>query len=134
MSSSHTVRGRFSSKPNAQSVERVRLVPQDGAGDETDPRWLLVNTTNAEVELWMATVRPLIDHALQDGRRGRVRSLFSPWERKFFESVCEQYTQRVTRGFDYQPLTGKQLFHLRALYVKVALLVEASLRAQETDR
>lgn len=105
--------------------------PTIGSGDDNDPEWLWLNTSNDEIALWLATVKPVLDvravRTKSERHGARFGDIFSPWERAFFASVNERYTSRMIRGFTDRPLSGKQLFILRQMYERVAALAADAL-------
>lgn len=118
---------------------RWRPGPRVGAGDWTDPVWCVLNTTNDLIELMLVTVlnalhddiSPVITQkATQDGK---AFPLYSGWERQFVLSVNEVYEGRTLRGYQDQPLSGKQLVQLYALYHRLAEELAAAMEFKEKE-
>lgn len=101
--------------------------PTPGSGDRFDPEWLLLTTTNDQIEQWLATTLPC---ANANARSWTGRRLFSDWEIQFLVSVDAAYSAKALRGVD-RPLSGKQLFFLSKLFYRVVQEAEVLLTKEE---
>lgn len=123
--------------------ERERKSPREklfqvGAENERDPNWLQAHTSIEEIEMWLCDIKP---HLHAEGPKSRMTKsgrvwgskapIFSEYEREFFVSIDKQYDDRIARGFDQFPLSGKQLVILRSMWVKLA---NSNARLVETMR
>lgn len=98
--------------------------PSIGAGDCTDPVWCVLNTSNDQIEMMLeALLQALEDKVsskIQTHLNRKDADLFSDWEREFVRSVNAAYEERTLRGFNDQPLSGKQLVYLWSYYNRLA--------------
>ena len=94
-----------------------------GAANDLDPDWLVMNTTNEEIELWLMDLASNLHLSKENGRNGfagPATGLFTQWEKDFHASVNKQYDERTARGFTEKPLSGKQLVFLKRLWKRLA--------------
>lgn len=124
---------------NALREIKTSIKPTPGSDDEHDPAWCLLNTSNDQIELMLVTVLPALEEQVTAQVRKNLSGyektsfLFSTWEQNFLKSINAQYEERTLRGYNDQPLSGRQLVYLHALYKRLAADVAAALE-MEDDR
>jgi len=123
---------------SALNALRAPVKPVIGAGDHTDPVWVLLNTSLDEIEMMLDLLIRSLDAPVSKAITAHVKQqhrgdgmLFSSWDREFVLAINDVYDRRTLAGYHDRPLSGKQLVILHGIYRKLALDVAYSLEIGE---